>query len=154
MTLASLSKWATVLLAVLVGIGLWWQQQRPPQIPLHLAVLSCQPEAGNCIARIGDGRLHWSVEKPIPYLHTFQSEIRLQNIADKDVRRVSVDYVMQGMRMAANRSVFNRQSANRWQAHSVLPVCASGRKDWTAIIHVETRQGVWQTGFLFTVTKK
>lgn len=141
------------LLVMLAGISLWWQRQRP-QIPAHLAKLSCQPETGNCIANIGKGQLRWSVEKHIPYLQSFPSRIHLLNIADQDVRRVSVDFVMQGMQMAANRSVFKRQSADIWIAQSVLPVCASGRKDWTAIVRVETRRGIWQTGFQFTVTKK
>ena len=154
MTRAQISKGVIVLLVLVAGISIWWQQHQLPQIPVQLKSVSCQPAKGDCNVMIDGGQLQWRVESPLQYLKAFPSHIRLLNIADKDVLHVSMDFVMRGMEMAVNRSDFKRKSAGVWQTESVLPICASGRKDWLAIVRLETRQGVWQVGFEFTLSKK
>jgi len=149
-----ISKGVIVLLVLVAFVSLWWQQHQRPQIPVTLESVSCQPANGDCHVTIDGGQLQWRVDSPLQYLQAFSSHIRLENIADKDVRHVSMKFIMRGMEMAVNRSEFKRQSAGVWQAESVLPICASGRKDWLAIVRLETRKGVWQVGFAFTLSKK
>ena len=114
----------------------------------------CQPTMSNCLSPIGDGKLQWSVEQSIQYLKPFMNKIELTNIQVRDVQQISIEFVMQGMQMAVNRSIFKRQASGLWQAQSVLPICVSGRKDWQAIIRVETHQSVWQTEFQFQLPAK
>lgn len=149
-------KWFFLLAILLVIIGLWWQGQRQPfsQTEISVGQIKCEPLKKDCIAKVGDGELLWFIESPIHYLKPFQSKIQFNNISANEIIHVSVEFVMQGMRMAANRSVFSQQSKDIWQAQSVLPICASGRKDWLAIVRLETKQGVWQSGFEFVLPGK
>lgn len=155
MSRTPISKVVVLALILLVGAAIWWHQEKEaPQIPVHLQKVRCIPERSNCNATIDGGQLQWRIDAPIQYLKAFPNRIYLKNIADKDVRQISIDYVMIGMEMAANRSVFKRISSGVWQTESVIPICSSGRKDWVAVVRLQTRQGIWQTGFMFSVTKK
>ena len=108
----------------------------------------------NCVAKIDEVEMTWFVENPIHYLKPFTNKIQFRNISESDVSRVTIEFVMQGMEMAVNRSEFTQQSNDQWQAQSILPICASGRKDWLAIVSVETKQGKWQSSFQFFLAGK
>ena len=139
-----------VLAVLLALVFLWRHEQRSPE-QKPLTKISCQPTKENCVAKTEAGQLQWSVEKSIQYLKPFLNKIQLSNAQQNDVHQISIEFVMQGMQMAANRSVLKKQSSGIWQAQSVLPMCVSGRKDWLAIVSVETDQGIWQTGFQFSL---
>jgi len=143
-----------VVLFVLIALIFIWQNNQSSVEQQVISKIICQPTMSNCLSPVGDGKLQWSVEKSIQYLKPFMNKIELTNIQEKDVQQISIEFVMQGMQMAVNRSIFTKQTSGLWQAQSVLPICVSGRKDWLAIVRVETHQGVWQTGFQFQLPEK
>lgn len=142
------------VLMVILAMFFWWRHEQSPPEQNPLSKIACQPIEGNCVAKIEAGQLQWSVEKSIQYLKPFLNKIQLSNVQQNNVRQISIEFIMQGMQMAVNRSVFKKQSSGIWQAQSVLPICVSGRKDWLAIVRVESQQGVWQTGFQFQLPAK
>lgn len=149
-------KWLLLLAILLTIISLWWQGQQQPlsQTAVSVGQIKCDPITKNCVAKVDGGELQWFVDGPIHYLKPFTSKIQLRNIAASDVLNVSVEFAMKDMQMAANRSVFTQQAKDIWQAQSLLPICASGRKDWLATVRLETKQGIWQSGFEFIVPGK
>ena len=131
-------------------LAYWWQQQSSP-IAVSAGVVDCQPAQGTCSVETKLGRLQWTVKHDIQYLKPFMSQVRLSNSKAVNISRASIEFLMQGMEMAANRSVLQQQSKNQWQAQSILPVCASGRKDWLGVVRLESQKGVWQASFRFKV---
>lgn len=144
--------WSIFLVTVLVGIGLWWQTRQPQQVNI-ISEIQCQPTKGDCIASFAGGQLIWLVKDDIKYMQKFEHVIELSKNTTQNIQNLSIEFVMQGMQMAANQSVFIKHSDGVWKSQSVLPVCVSGRKDWLAVVKIESAQGQWQTGFKFTIEK-
>ena len=47
---------------------------------------------------------------------------------------VTADFNMPGMDMGRNRYQLERDGGGDWIANVILPVCASGRNDWRAVV--------------------
>ena len=62
-------------------------------------------------------------------------------------QEVYVELHMQGMNMGLNRYRLIRQADGEWRGRITLPVCVSGRRDWTMFVEVDgTRRAlVFQT---------
>lgn len=152
MNISSNVRWALLLLLVVVGMSFWWQNKYQHKT-INVPTIKCQPQNGNCVVNFSTGKLTWLVKGDIQYLQPFEHSIELTNVSEQDIQSISIEFVMQGMQMAANRSMFKKQSIGAWKAQSVLPVCVSGRKDWLAVVKIESLHGVLQTGFQFSLEK-
>jgi hypothetical protein len=150
-------KWLLPLLVFLLLVAFWWQRQ-PSTVsvtsPVSEAEVHCQPAQQSCIVDTDIGQLQWAVTSDIQYLKPFISQVKIAKRQEIDIRQVSIEFLMQGMQMATNRVVLKKVSEDNWQAQSVLPICASGRKDWLAMLKVETSQGNGLVKFHFTVPGK
>lgn len=62
-----------------------------------------------------------------------------------EAREVRAEFVMTGMAMGINRYRLQPVGAGRFQARLVLPVCATGRRDWILWVTVDGRR----VGFAF-----
>jgi hypothetical protein len=56
---------------------------------------------------------------------------------------VTAEFIMEGMDMGQNRYRLERQG-EQWQAQVTLPACASGQRDWVAIVSAtKGKEGVF-----------
>lgn len=65
-----------------------------------------------------------------------------------DARHIAVDMAMQGMNMGQNHYVLKRIADGEWHGNILLPVCASGARNWLMTLEVdgEKRQIAFVTG--------
>ncbi|MBT9568510.1 MAG: hypothetical protein IV085_09455 [Thiobacillus sp.] len=127
---------APVLVIVgLVGIalaGYWFKQQADAR-----PVACIDPVAGCHFEHAGTPvQLRFS-RRPVP-LKAFQLDIH-SVAAD----RISAEFQMQGMEMGFNRYDLSPTPGSAFTAQVTLPVCVSGRHDWTMFLTIDgTRYAV------------
>lgn len=70
--------------------------------------------------------------KPFPF------QVRLDGPLADTVQDVTVHFAMVGMDMGSNRFHLRRKADRHWQGEVILPLCTTGRGDWTATVEIET----------------
>lgn len=134
-------KWmlAGALLLVFAAVKLAalyvWQQNRQAAV----TPVACDVRKGCALP--GGGRLKFS--EPLAARAPF--EIELAGLGGGE-QSVYVSFSMKDMDMGFNRYDLKKQPDGTWRAQNVrLPLCAEGRHDYLADIHIGAR--VFQTGF-------
>ncbi len=122
-------RWAILVMAILVAIaasGYWLN--RPPD--LH-AVSCLDPVAGCRFSHGGAAARTTFSHQPTP-LAPF--EVRVQAAG---ARRISAAFRMNGMEMGFNRYDLKMKVPGLFAASVILPVCISGRHDWTMLLEID-----------------
>lgn len=108
------------------------QAPAPPEAARTLAVApDCDPAAGGCAAGGEDLRLQVRFDRTVTPLEPFT--VRLEADSPLDDARLRFD--MAGMDMGLN-AYRMRPAGGRWEATVMLPVCATGRRDWIVTVTV------------------
>jgi len=123
-----------LVIAGLVGIALagYWFRQQADARPVACSdpVAGCGFEHDGAPVQLRFSRL------PIP-LEAFQLDVR-----SVSAERISAEFQMQGMEMGFNRYDLS-PTPGGFKAQVTLPVCVSGRHDWTMFLTVDgTRYAV------------
>ena len=115
-------------LLLLVGVGYWLSGERG-RVPEQVVTVpdQCRFSAEPCAVVIGGRSIVFRVMGQAAPLVKFTIEVR-----GAGLERVSADFEMKGMQMGSNRYLLKRGSGGRWRVDVMLPVCASGRRDWLA----------------------
>jgi hypothetical protein len=130
------------IMAIVAGIFIAQlvPQHLPATAPLAMTLDTegCMPVGAPCTARHGDVALTVELAERVVYLTPFAIEVRLSRLDAGGVRSVSAQFDMVGMSMGVNRIALERsaEEAQRWHAKAILPVCASGRRDWVMTVDV------------------
>ncbi|MCA1979681.1 MAG: hypothetical protein LDL19_10650 [Thiobacillus sp.] len=117
------------LALIAIAVAGWWLK-RPAEA---VAVACADPLAGCTFSHAGQPvRVRFSAV-PVP-LEAFALEVTAAH-----VRRVSAEFQMVGMDMGFNRyDLHGRDGA--YSARVTLPVCVSGRHDWTLYLTLDDRR--------------
>jgi len=131
---------AIALSAVAMGLR-WWQVERAAaRKGRELVVLGeCRPWAGWCEARSGGARLRLRFEGPAAPLRRFT--VRVVAEGGEPPARVTVRFEMPGMAMGQAPLALAPDGAGGWRGEAVLPVCATGRTDWVAVVRARPGEG-------------
>jgi len=143
---------AVVLAAAGVGLRFWQIERAGARKDRELVVLGeCRPWAAPCEARTGGLGLRLRFEGPAVPLRRFRVRVEARGPARPEA--VDVRFEMPGMAMGQTPLVLAPDGAGGWSAEAVLPVCATGRTDWVAVVRV--RAGAegegWVARFPFAV---
>ena len=115
-----------VVLAAIAVAGYWWKRPAEAQ-----AVACADPVAGCAFSHRGATlQLRFSAQ-PAP-LEAFGLQIEAPGAA-----RISAEFQMVGMDMGFNRYDLKPAGNGRFFARVTLPVCVSGRRDWTLTLDVD-----------------
>lgn len=136
----------SLLCCTLAGCGT--DSPQTTQRPLEAAP-GCVPVDRWCEAG-GDGailalRLGPDVKTMAPF--AVRARVRVPG----EIRRVVVDFAMQGMDMGVNRYRLEPGSDGLWSGQVTLPICSTGRLDWVAELKVETPKAVYRGRFPFSI---
>ncbi len=138
-----------VLLALVVAAAAWWARQREAAPGgVLLPAPGCEPRGRAC-ETAGEGvRISLELPPRVPYLARFPVTVRVGGLGA--VTGVRVRFIMEGMDMGVQPVALRRAAAGTWHGTAVLPVCASGRRDWTAEVEAAAGNGRWRARFGFT----
>jgi hypothetical protein len=122
------------------------------------AAEGCVPLGRWCEALAGAGRIALRLPAEVTYLQAFDVEVRVQGSGLADAREILVGFDMAGMNMGVNRIRLSRiathDASSIWRGSTLLPVCASGRSDWQAVVSAAGPHDTWRASFDFTVSKQ
>lgn len=76
------------------------------------------------------------LEDSLRPLQAFMLHVALAGPQAAQVRQVAVHFTMVGMDMRINRFELARTANKRWRGQAILPVCSTGRQDWSATVEV------------------
>ncbi len=143
---------AVALAAASVGLRFWQVERAGARKDRELVVLGeCRPWVVPCEARTGGLGLRLRFEGPVAPLRRFR--VRVEARGPARPKAVSVRFEMPGMEMGQQPVALAPDGAGGWSGEAVLPVCATGRTDWVAV--VRARAGAdgegWVARFPFIV---
>lgn len=124
------------------------------QEPIRLALRDpdCQPATAPCAAGDDATTIRLALGPGVPVMQPFPVNAEVQ-LTDEIPTRVTVDFQMIGMDMGRNEYLLEPAADRRWKGIAILPVCATGRTDWQAVMEVETASGQhYQAVFPFQVS--
>ena len=98
------------------------------------AVTCVDPVAGCRVSHPGTPVTVRFSRQPVP-LETFHLDV-----AAPGVTAASAEFQMQGMEMGFNRYDLRRRADGGFAAEVTLPVCVSGRHDWTLFLTLDGRR--------------
>jgi hypothetical protein len=136
-------------------IGLWTLQpgmDASPEDAVALLVdVDCDSARQTCRARGGDLEIELRLGPPVLPMEAF--DIQLQSMrGDLGTQaRIDVQFQMRGMDMGLNRYRLDRDADGVWRGRALLPVCASGRSDWYAVIGIAQDGRRWVAEIPFVV---
>ncbi len=116
----------------------------------ELTVAPCDPTQRACHAIGDDLSLDLHLQGRVSALKSFPVLVRLRS-RTTDATAVTIAFTMPGMDMGVNRYRLQRQADGRWIGNVLLPVCATGRKDWLADVEVMAGTRGYHARFRFTV---
>lgn len=128
-----------------------WRSIEPVRYTELAMVISpgCNPVKQTCYA-IADGLrlgLHiFSEPKP---LKRFQLQVSVEEGSRLSLDGIDVQFRMRDMYMGEQQYALLMLSKTEWQGDVVLPVCTSGRSEWTVELLARTADRLYQAEFLF-----
>ena len=120
-----------VLIAVigLITLALWYGRA---QEEINATPITCADLSGSCTARVAGRDISLGiVGKPIA-LKPFQLWLKAAG-----ARKVTARFTMQGMNMGINLYILHADSAGVFRASVILPMCVSGRREWTLTVDID-----------------
>jgi hypothetical protein len=142
----------TVLtLLVLLGYGLarFKQEDLTPdlsQSELLAEVNDCDLSRQDCSA----GAYRLEFERPVKPLTRLKARLLSKQQIDSAVLYLE----MKDMDMGINRFIFRQEKQGAWEADMIIPVCATGRRDWLASVVILEDGKHQRLVFPFTVEGK
>lgn len=115
-----------VALAAIAVTGYWLKRPAKAQ-----AVACVDPTAGCSFSHRGSSVKVVFSKQPSP-LEAFELRISAPGIT-----RISAEFQMNGMEMGFNRYDLRPSGGGVFESSVTLPVCVSGRRDWTMFLDVD-----------------
>lgn len=149
-----MGRWVTlgagVLFAVVLALGVWLgrdaQRGSDARGVIELRVESACALVGAGCSATADGLAVELVLGPvIEPLKPFAVTLRSSAAATA----ATVRFDMVGMDMGHNEFRLRSTGAGIWESTVMLPVCATGRRDWVATLRMETAEAVYRAEFPF-----
>jgi hypothetical protein len=87
------------------------------------------------------------IERPVLPLKPIRVELRSKTV----IQSVILELEMQDMDMGINRFSLNKESQGLWSGTIMIPVCATGRRDWLVNMVIATPEGSKRAVYSFVV---
>lgn len=117
-----------------------------------VADADCDLNRQACIASLDNQSVELSVQQPVTYLTKFQIRARVVGFEKQRINKMIAAFAMPGMDMGINRFALQQTATdNAWQGMAILPVCATGRKDWRATVFIATDDSNYTAVYKLTV---
>ena len=131
------------------------EMNNPSHPGINLATESnCNPLKSRCWAGQDKIRLGFFLPSQAQYLKPFPVELNIVGIENTKIKKVSVTFEMSEMDMGINQFFLKKNEQSQvYIGEAILPICVTGRKDWSAKVMVETEDNRYQAGFNFSVIK-
>lgn len=68
-----------------------------------------------------------------------------------NIQSANVSLSMPGMVMAENRFTFKAAGVDNWYSEIIIPVCTTGRRDWTAEISIKASDKIYKLQLILEV---
>jgi len=141
----------TIFLLILIGLGFLGGQyisQEKNQAVNDVRILG---EAVDCLlsesaCKVAGYTLEFK-DRPIRPL----TPIKVEMQTAANVSSVILDLEMLDMDMGVNRFKLVQEAEGIWKGEIMIPVCATGRRDWVANMLIESEQGNGKVVYSFVV---
>ena len=123
--------WAALPLLIigLAALVLW---RGGDDTPGAAVTLTCPDPAAGCGTRLHGRAVSLGVNGPVQPLKPFQVWVKAAG-----ARTVQARFTMQGMDMGFNLYTLRADNDGVFRARVTLPVCVSGRRDWTMAVAID-----------------
>jgi hypothetical protein len=97
--------------------------------------VSCPDPTLSCQFKVDNKPVELRFSAPPSGLHPFTLQLQVAN-----AHEIYASFIMRSMDMGFNRYHLLPESAGHWQAHVLLPVCVTGRRDWILTLTIDGKQ--------------
>jgi len=128
-----------------------WRSIEPARYTELAMVVSpdCDPVKQTCYAMADGLRLGLTISDQPKPLKRFQIQVNLEESSELILDGIDVQFKMRDMYMGEQQYVLQQLNETQWQGGIVLPVCTSGRSEWTVELLARTGDHLYQAEFPF-----
>lgn len=130
--------------------------ETPPLSITHIVVENCNPQKQACAVEFENVKLEILLDKNIYYLKPFNISVTSDLKKHSKIENIRIEFKMKNMDMGVNRfELKGRIGKNHslWESKALLPICVTGRADWSAELEVVTEKSKYRLSFPFLVQK-
>lgn len=145
------SAFITIFLLILIGLGFlagqylsYDKQQSASDIHLIGKSVDCLLSESPC--QVSGYTLEFK-DRPIRPLTPIPVELQTAD----EISSVVLDLEMIDMDMGVNRFRLSQKAGGTWKGNIMIPVCATGSRDWVANMLIQSEQGTGKVVFSFVV---
>jgi hypothetical protein len=161
-----MKKWTIIpMILLLAGLATYHfvmsskkEDKQPVLLLLETSEPDCNPVDNPCMAGDAQHTVTLHFPEDVAYLKPFKMRVTPQGFENEMIEQVIVDFKMVGMDMGLNRfklsSDVDEKGNVYYEGEGILPVCVSGRVDWSANTQIITTHKLYQATFEFKVGKK
>jgi len=130
-----------------------WRSVEPARYTELAMVVSpgCDPEKQTCYAMTDGLRLGLRFTGEVKPLKRFQLQAKVKEGSEVSLDGIDVQFRMRDMYMGEQQYALRKLSKTEWQGDVVLPVCSTGRSEWTVEVLARTGDRLYQAEFLFQI---
>lgn len=147
------SWWLIIVLSLLVLLGYGWVKFKQADLTPDLSQSVLLAEAEDCdLTRQGcsAGGYQLEFERPVKPL----TRLKVRLVSKYQIDSAVLYLEMKDMDMGINRFMFRQEGQGAWEADMIIPVCATGRRDWLASVVILGDGKHQRVVFPFTVEGK
>jgi hypothetical protein len=126
---SALGRLLPLILIALVGVVVWQNQQHQAAPPLRLA---CADISKGCPGQLAGRAVEVGMTGELQALKPIQVWLKAPG-----AKKVEARFTMEGMDMGFNLYTLRPDPQGVFRANVTLPVCVSGRRDWTMTLMVD-----------------
>lgn len=126
-----------------------WRSIEPARYTELAMVVSpgCDAVKQTCYAMTDGFWLGLNISGEPKPLKQFQLKVQIKEGSEVSLDGIDVQFNMRDMYMGEQRYVLRKLSKTEWQGDVVLPVCTSGRSEWTVELLARTTDQIYQAEF-------
>lgn len=118
-----------LILMAMIGLVVWLNAGRQ-DMPARAVV--CADLVAGCTAQLGERGVSFGTDGAVKPLKPFHIWVRAPGAKKVDAR-----FTMEGMNMGFNIHSLRDDGQGMFRASATLPVCVSGRRDWSMVLDVD-----------------
>ena len=87
-------------------------------------------------------------------LKAFPVQVLIEGSTNQSYQNVFVSFTMKGMSMGKHQKKLKwNKNSSRWQGMVILPICATGRRDWHVSVEVVGNDVIYDASYNFVLQK-